>query len=116
MRRTRAFLGVVVMAVVVGAGTGQQSPPLPPINPAAARLDQTLGGLETPGVAVVVCDDTGLLVVACEDGSLSYWDRDAMLGVRGGDQPPHSLTGHGAQLTGLAVVPGGVATAGTDGK
>jgi WD40 repeat protein len=108
--------GVVFVALVVGTGAGQQPTPLPPINPAAARLDQTLGGLETPGVGVVVCEDSGLLVVACENGSLHYWRKDAILGVRGGEHPPNSLADRTTLITALVHVPGGVATAGTDGK
>jgi WD40 repeat protein len=116
MRRTRAILGVLLLSLVVGAGLAQQPPALPAINPAAARLDATLGGLEAPGVCVVLCEDSGLLVVACEDGSLHYWHKDAILGVRGGEHPPNSLADRSSPITALVHVPGGVATAGTDGK
>jgi len=110
MRRMRWLAGVLA-AAVMGALSGQPPPPLPPVNPAAARLDATLGGLDAPGVGVVVTDG-GLLVAACENGSLHYWDRDAQFGVRGGDHPPTRVAGHAAPLIALAAVPGGVATAG----
>jgi WD40 repeat protein len=89
---------------------------LPAINPAAARLDQTLAGLDGPGFALAGSDEAGLLVAVCEKGTLRYWQKDVMLGVRVSDKTPHVIQAHQGPATSAAAAGGTIATAGADGK
>ena len=54
----RSVLTVAVLAAILTTNApGQQPvkpPPLPPINPAIARLEQTITGLRGPGWAIAV--------------------------------------------------------------
>ena len=93
-----------------------QPPAPPPINPAAARLDQTLNGLDGPGFAVAYREDDGLLVVACEKGTLQYCRKDVVSGVRAGDAAPHSLPAHHGPVLSVVTCGGLFASAGADGK
>ncbi|HMF11457.1 MAG TPA: WD40 repeat domain-containing protein [Gemmataceae bacterium] len=89
---------------------------LPPINPAQARLDQTLGGLGGPGFSIAA-DETGDVVAAgCENGTIAYWNKDVSLGVRSGANAGQSLSGHKGPVTALAWRSGRLASASTDGK
>jgi WD40 repeat protein len=113
----------VISAAALALGLGsfsavlaRQPPAAPTINPASARLDQTLGGLDGPGVAVAYGAESGLLVAACENGSLHYWGKDVALGVRGGDRTPRALKGHKGPLTAVVGAAGTSASAGVDGK
>src|SRR5207245_2943507 len=51
-------------------------PAWPPINPAQARLDQTVGGLDGPGLAVAVKDSGDLIAAGCERGGILLWGKD----------------------------------------
>jgi hypothetical protein len=60
----RAALIAALTILVVLASVPAQQPPkaeLPPIAPNAARLDQTLGGLDGPGFALAYDESTGIL-------------------------------------------------------
>lgn len=92
-------------------------PPLPAINPATARLDQTITGLDGPGLAVAANDEAGLVAAGCEHGTIQYWGKGVTLGVRTGERTPNVLRAHQGPVTGLAWGTGGVlASAGADGK
>src|SRR5262249_174241 len=98
---------------------GQQPakpPDLPPINPAQARLEQTLGGLDGPGFAVAADEESGMLAVGCERGAIAYWDKDVALGVRGGGNAVQALSGHQGPVLALAWRGGVLASAGADQK
>jgi WD40 repeat protein len=76
--------------------------PPPPIVPAQARLDQTIGGLGGPGLAIAGNDEAGILAVGCESGIIRYWGKTVTLGVRVGEGTPNELTGHQGPVTALA--------------
>jgi WD40 repeat protein len=108
---------VAVVLLLCNAADAQQPKPLPAINPAQAKLDQTLGGLAGPGLALAQNEEAGLLAAACEQGTIEYWHRDVMLGVRVGDMTPHILKGHTGPILALAWAGGKVmASAGADQK
>jgi WD40 repeat protein len=121
MRSVRC-LGLLVLTglLISTLASGQQPMPMPPsyppINPAAARLEQTLGGLEGAGVGIAASDATGLLLAACEGRALHYWNPDLVLGVRTSDAGGFSLSAHTAALLSVTASGSVVATSGADGK
>jgi WD40 repeat protein len=105
--------GLFVLAVVAA---GQQPSP-PAIAAATAKLDQTLGGLDGPGFAVVHRENGDLVFAACEHGTIQYWAKDVWMGVRTGEKTPHVLKGHEGPVIALACGAGTIlASAGADGK
>jgi WD40 repeat protein len=72
------------------------------INPGAARLDITAGGLDGPGFAVAADERTGTIAASCEQGTIHYWSKDVVLGIRGGDHTPNVLHGHEGVVLSLA--------------
>jgi WD40 repeat protein len=113
---------VAVLAAFAGVATlfaQQPAAPADPtaINPAQARPDPTGNGrLASPGFAIAYSEGPGLLVAACEDGSLHYWEKDVALGVRGADAAAHIVTAHRGPATALAAARNLIASAGSDGK
>src|SRR6516164_6667696 len=106
----------LALAVLGGALALAQQPAPPAINPAQARADGVAGGLDGPGTAVVYDEATGVLLAACEEGTLHAWDKDVAMGVRVGDRPPHHRAGHEGQILALALAGDRVASGGSDGK
>lgn len=116
--RMSVATGITVL-VCFAPSLAQQpaKPALPPINPAQARPDQTLGGLDGPGFAIAYNDEAGILVAACERSTLQYWNKGETMGVRTGDGTPNVLKGHQGPVTALAWSGGPVmASAGADKK
>jgi WD40 repeat protein len=107
-RRLRPALPAAVAAAlaVLGPAVPAQQPgkppAWPPINPAAARLDQTIEGLDGPGFAVAGTPAAGLIFAACEDDTIHCWQRDVLLGVRGGRGTCNVLRGHRGPVLDLA--------------
>jgi WD40 repeat protein len=109
--------GLLVLAALVLPPAAAQPPALPPINPAAARLDATAEGLDGPGFAVAADERTGTVAAACDGGTIRYWHKDVVTGVRAGGRTPNVLRGHQGAV--LALVWHGeacLASAGADGK
>jgi WD40 repeat protein len=122
MSRKHLRLGVLLVsaALVLSAAVAQQTskpPSLPPINPAAARLDATATGLDGPGSALAVNERLGLVAAGCEKGSIHFWDRDVILGIRAGGRTAHVLPAHKGSVLALAWNGNGrLASAGADRK
>ena len=99
-------------------GLGQEPgklPPSPAINPAQARLDQTIGGLDGPGLVVASSDRAGMIAVGGEGGTIQYWAKDVAQGIRAGGRTPNQLMAHIGPVTALAWGGGTVlASAGAD--
>jgi hypothetical protein len=111
--RIRTVAGGLLALLAAAVATGQT----PPINPAQARLGQTLGGLPGPGFALAYDASTGLLAAGCEQGAIPWWSRDVSHGVRSGDRTPAVLAGHRGPVLALAWGGGPVlASAGADQK
>jgi WD40 repeat protein len=108
----RVSLSVLFLAASALLAQPPTKPTLPPINPAQARPDQTLGGLDGPGFAIAVSDDSGILAAACEQGTIHYWDKGVTLGVRAGDRTPNVLRGHAGPVLTLAWSRGPVLASG----
>jgi WD40 repeat protein len=112
-----------VLAVAVLAALGPPSPAqqpgkptaLPAVNPAQAKLDQTIEGLDGPGLALAGSASAGLIFAACEDDTIQCWQRDVLLGIRGGSGTCNVLRGHKGAILSLAWNGGPVlASAGID--
>lgn len=89
----------------------------PAINPAQARLDQSITSLDGPGFALAYSAEGGLLAAGCERGTIHYWHKGVVLGVRTGENTPNVLRGHQGPVTRLAWTTGPVlASGGADKK
>jgi len=89
---------------------------LPAVNPAAARPDGVVNGLDGPGLTLACQDDGALLVAGCERGCLQYWRKDVVMGVRLGDTAPHTIPAHQGPVLSVAVSGDLVSSSGADGK
>ena len=110
---------LIVALLLSGRAFGQppKTPAFPPINPAQARLVETLGGLDGPCHAISVNESTELLIVAGETGRLLSWPRSAWMGIRVGEKAPDVVNAHDGPITALGAVAGSVmASAGADHK
>jgi WD40 repeat protein len=122
MFRSRVFLLAALPAGLLLAAASAQPQPakppaLPPINPAQARLDQTVGGLDGPGLALAVRESGDLIAAGCERGGILLWGKDVAMGIRAADGTPNVLAGHDGPVTALAWNGGPVlASAGVDKK
>jgi len=120
MRTTLICLAILLAAWTTVPLLAQQPakpPALPPISPAQARLDQTLGGLDGPGFGVAYNEQAGLLAVGCDQGSIHYWPKEVILGIRAGERTPHVLHGHTGPVLAVASAGGPVlASGGADHK
>src|SRR5204863_480550 len=59
-------------------------PALPPINPAVAKSDQTITGLDGPGFDIVAGGENELVAVACDQGTIQVFKKD---NVKAGAKP-----------------------------
>jgi WD40 repeat protein len=110
-----AFAFAGVSTVIPQQPPANPPPTSPAIAPAQARLDQTIGGLPGPGTALAYHEQTGILSAATEQGTIPYWHKDVILGIRVGDRTPNMLIGHQGPVTALARGNGSVlASAGVD--
>src|SRR5205809_4437068 len=90
------LLGAMVLLPAL-SGIAQQPaklPTFPPINPAAARLDQTITGLDGPGFAIAYSEPADSVMAACEHGTIQIWKKDVLLGIRSGSGSANVLHGH----------------------
>jgi WD40 repeat protein len=111
----------LVVGVLIGSASLAQPPPKPPALPAIApnlaRLDATIGGLDGPGSGLVYSEPAGILAASCETGSIHYWNKDVIGGIRVGEGAPDCLQAHQGPVTALAWNGGPLlASAGADQK
>ena len=102
-------LGLAAAVLLWPAAAAQppaKAPAFPPINPAVARLDATLDGLDGPGFAVAVDGGGRILAAACENGTIHCWLHDVLMGVRQGGHTSQVLEGHRGPVTALAWLSG----------
>jgi WD40 repeat protein len=117
MFRCRIVLAAGFAAALYLTSATAQPTALPPINPALAHLDQTIGGLDGPGLAVAVKESGDLLAAAGEHGSIQLWGKDVSMGIRCADGTPNVLQAHDGPATALAWNGGPIlASAGADQK
>ncbi len=100
-----------------GSAQSPKPPSYPPINPAAARLEQVIAGLDGPGFAVAASESSGMLIAGCDRGTIQSWGKDVLLGIRPGTGSANVLRGHQGAVVALAWNGGAVfASAGLDRK
>jgi WD40 repeat protein len=105
-----------VLAVLFLATTIPATAQAPSLNPANARLGQTLGGLPGPGFSLAYQESIGMLAAGCEHGLIPYWDKSVTQGIRTGDGTPAVLAGHQGPVLGLAWGGPVLASAGAEQK
>jgi WD40 repeat protein len=93
-----------MLLLCLPAGNAQQPRPAayPPINPASARLDQTITGLEGAGFCISYGEPAELLFAGCEGGTIHGWNKDVLMGVRKGSGSTNILAGHHGPVLSLA--------------
>ena len=108
-------LGLADLVLPWPPAVAQQPAKPPAINPATARLDVTLDGLDGPGFAVAADESSHFLAAACENGTVHYWLRDVLMGVRQGGHTSQVLAGHRGPVTALTWLGAGrLASGGAD--
>jgi WD40 repeat protein len=71
-----------------------KGPLFPPVNPALAKLDITITGLDGPGFALAYGAAADLLVVGCEKGTLQAFKKDTIAAFKAGTGKPDIWKGH----------------------
>jgi WD40 repeat protein len=107
---------LVFAFTLLGGQQPDKPPEFPPLNPAQARLDQTLSGLDGPGFTVAADEGSGMLAAGGERGAIAYWNKDVSMGVRAGANAAYSLSGHEGPVLALAWRGAVFASAGADQK
>lgn len=77
-------------------------PPFPPINPAVAKLDITISGLDGPGFAIAYGNGSNLLVAACEKGTLQVFKKDTIDAFKSGKGKAEAWKGHDGPVRAVA--------------
>jgi WD40 repeat protein len=118
-----AGVGYLTTAALVAQQPGKKDkdkgPMLPPVNPAIAKLELTIPGLEGPAFDVAAGGekDKELIAVACESGHILAYKRDALPGAAKGAAKPDVWQGHQGPVVALAWGGGPLlASAGADKK
>jgi WD40 repeat protein len=75
---------------------------LPAIAPAQARLEQTMRGLDGPGLALAISEGAAMVAAACDQGTIQLWHKDTLLGLRDGSDSVNVLNGHTGPVLDLA--------------
>src|SRR5262245_4191740 len=105
MRRLAALIGMVTALCHADTDARAQPPKpaaYPPINPAAARLEQTITGLDGPGFAIAYSETREALLAACAEDTIHLWEKDALLNIRPGSGTANILRGHEGPVLALA--------------
>lgn len=108
-------LSAAMLAAQQPAGKG---PMAPPINPALAKADITVTGLDGPGFAIVAGGgENPLIAVGCENGTIQVFKKETIAAFKGGVGKPDVWKGHQGPVRALAWNGGPVlVSAGADKK
>jgi len=117
----RRRIGVILVVLVVAAALPLSAqppgkPPLPSINPATARLEQTIGELGGAGFAIAYSEPRETLIAASENGTIQTWSKDVLVNVRSGSGSANVLRGHNGAVLALAWEDAALVSAGVDRK
>src|SRR5436309_704527 len=88
------LLAGLVLPVSESSAQPVKPPVFPPINPAVARLEQTITGLDGPGFAIAYSESREALIAACERDTIQIWKKDVLLNIRSGSGSANVLRGH----------------------
>ena len=89
----------------------------PPVNPATAKLDITVTGLDGPGFAIAYGGKADLLVAGCENGTLQAFKKDTLAAFKAGTGKSDVWKGHQGPVLAVAWTGGPfLASVGTDKK
>ena len=121
MRHWLAMIIVGAFGVIGMSALGQpppaKAPTFPPVNPAVAKLDITITGLDGPGFALAAGGEPELVIAACENGTIQVFKKDTIAAFKGGTGKPEILKGHQGPVRALAWNGGAVlASVGADKK
>jgi WD40 repeat protein len=98
------ILGLVLLTA--HAQQPGKGPTLPPINPAVAKLEITVTGLDGPGFAIAYNEPMDLLVAACERGTIQGWKKAMLDAFKGGKGEAQVWKGHTGPVRALAWTSG----------
>jgi WD40 repeat protein len=94
-----------------------KGPMFPPVNPAVARLDITITGLDGPGFALAYAEPPGLLLAGCERGAILGYKQEAFPSFKTAPGKGEVLKAHDGPVRALAWHGGPyLASAGADKK
>jgi WD40 repeat protein len=108
MRASFSFLIFLGVLVSVSSPLSAQKPPppkppaFPAVNPAIARLDQSITGLDGPGFCIAYGDGAEVLYAGCEKGTIQSWHKDVLMNIRKGSGSADVLRGHQGPVLALA--------------
>jgi WD40 repeat protein len=71
-----------------------KGPVFPTVNPANAKLEITVTGLDGPGFAIAYDGEADLLVAGCENGTLRAFKKDTLAAFKVGTGKPDVWKGH----------------------
>ena len=95
------LLGCTLILFSAHAQDKGKAPMLPPVNPAIAKLDNTVSGLDGPGFAIVTGADD-FIVVGCEKGSLQAFKKDIIATAKTGAAEREVWKGHAGPVRAVA--------------
>ncbi len=94
-----------------------RGPVFPPVNPALAKLDITVVGLDGPGFSIAYSGDVHLLVAGCENGTLQAFKTETLAAFKSGTGKPDVWKGHQGPVLAVAWTGGPfLASVGADKK
>jgi WD40 repeat protein len=98
------FAGIVGMTFlsVQAQPPAGKGPTFPPVNPALAKADITVAGLDGPGFAIAYGSNADLLVAGCESGTIQAFKKDTLAAFKGGTGKPDVWKGHQGPVRALA--------------
>jgi WD40 repeat protein len=98
-----ALLAVLLLLGGSLAVAQQPAPPkYPPLKPDQTKLEQSFSGLDGPGFALAASDEAGVVVAACDGGTIHVWHKDTLLGIRTGSHTANVFRGHQGAVLDLA--------------
>jgi WD40 repeat protein len=114
----RYLLQLALVALLGTAALAQppKQPAFPAINPAIAKLSQTVTDLGSPGVGISFCEDKGLLVAGFEDGTIRLWKKAEDKEFLTGEDKGQLVKAHARTVTGVTAGGSVIASGSTDGK
>ncbi|MBI3822915.1 MAG: hypothetical protein HY289_09605, partial [Planctomycetes bacterium] len=79
-----------------------KGPMFPPINPAVAKLEFTITGLDGPGFGIAYGETSGTIVAGCERGTLQAFKKETVAAFKTGAGKPEIWKGHDGPVRAIA--------------